>query len=136
MRQQREILNNWKGDIGNVPADATVIFAENSPKDSFSKAKLENLSEADLEIFAIDKIPEGTPSKLIESLNAKSQSSTSGLAHCLHLKKGGRVMLTVNIDLSDHLVNGQLGTVDNIGFIQSGISKIYLKFDDQLVGRQ
>ena len=36
-------------------ADATVIFAENSPKDSFNKAKLENLSETDLEIFAIDK---------------------------------------------------------------------------------
>ena len=43
-----EILNSRKGDIKNVSADATVIFAENSPKDSFDKAKLENLSETDL----------------------------------------------------------------------------------------
>ena len=117
-------------------ADATVIFAENSPKDSFNKAKLENLSETDLEIFAIDKIPEGTPSALIENLNAKSQSSTGDLARCLLLKEGARVMLTVNIDLSDRLVNGKLGTIDNIVFTESGISKMYLKFDDLLVGKQ
>ena len=43
-------------------------------------------------------------------------------------------MLTVNFDLSNHLVNGQLDTVDNIVFTQSGISKIYLKFDYPLVG--
>ena len=42
-------------------------------------------------------------------------------------------MLTVNIDLSDRLVNGQLGTVDNIVFTEYEISKIYLKFDDSLV---
>ena len=40
-----EILNSRKRDLEIVPADATVIFAENSPKDSFNKAKLENLSE-------------------------------------------------------------------------------------------
>ena len=83
-----EILNGKKGDIENVSADATVIFVDNSPKDSFKKGKLENSSETDLEIFAIDKITEGTPSALIVNLNAKSQSSTGGLAHCLHLKKG------------------------------------------------
>ena len=37
-----EILNSRKGDIENVSADATVIFAENNRKVSFKKAKLEN----------------------------------------------------------------------------------------------
>ena len=50
-----------------------------------------NSPETDLEAFAIDKIPEETPSALIENLNAKSQSSTVDLAHCLHFKKGARV---------------------------------------------
>ena len=36
-----EILNSRKGDTENVSADATVTFAENSPKDSFNKGKLE-----------------------------------------------------------------------------------------------
>ena len=58
------------------------------------------------------------------------------MAHCLHLKKGARVMLTVNIDLSDRLVGERLGTVNNIVFTESGISKIYLKFDDPLEGEQ
>ena len=53
------------------------------------------------------------------------------MAHCLHLKKSAR-MLTLNTDLSDHLV----GTVDNIIFTEPGISKVYLKFDDPSVGKQ
>ena len=43
-----ERLRDWKGDIKNVLVDATVIIAENSPKDFFNKAKLENLSETNL----------------------------------------------------------------------------------------
>ena len=58
------------------------------------------------------------------------------MAHCVHLKKGTRVMLRVNIDLSDHLVHGQLGTVDIIVFTESRISKIYFKFDDLTLGKQ
>ena len=54
-----------------MSADTTVIFAQNIPKDSFKKAKLGNLSETHLEIFAFDKIPKGTPSALIENLNVK-----------------------------------------------------------------
>ena len=102
-----EIFYSRKGDIENVSADATVIFAENSPEDFFNKAKLENLSEIDLTMFAIDKILKIIPSALIENLNAKSESSTCGLAHYFHLKKGARVMLKVNIDLNDRLVNSK-----------------------------
>ena len=82
-----EILYSRKGDIENVSADATAIFAENIPKDFFNKAKLENLSETDLAMFAIDKIPKIIPSALIENRNAKSESSTCSLAHYFHLKK-------------------------------------------------
>ena len=57
------------------------------------------------------------------------------MVHCLHLKKVARVTLTVNNDLSDCPVKGQLGTVDDKVFTDSGISKIYLKFDDPLVGK-
>ena len=45
-------------------------------------------------------------------------------------------MLTVNVELSDRLVIGQLGTVDNTVFTESGISKIYLKFDDPSLDKQ
>ena len=110
---------------------APVIFAKNSPKDSYNRSKLDSLSEVDIEIYAIDEVPQET---LIENLHTKSQNSTGGLAYCLHLKKGAQVMLTVNIDLTDCLVSVQLVIVYNIAYTESQISKIYVKFDDPLVG--
>ena len=44
-------------------------------------------------------------------------------------------MLTVNVDLQDRLVNGQLGTVKYIVLnSQNNASKIYIKFDDCKTG--
>ena len=50
-------------------------------------------------------MPQGTPATLTENLHRKSQSSIGGLTYYLHLKKGARIMLAVNIDLTDRLVN-------------------------------
>ena len=69
-----EILSSKKRDIENVSADATVIFADIWKY--LPERLLDNLSETYLEIFAIDKIQEGTHSALIENINAISQSST------------------------------------------------------------
>ena len=44
------------------------------------------------------------------------------------------VTLPVNIDLTDRLASGQLGILYNIPHTESQISKIYVKFDDPLVG--
>lgn len=52
------------------------------------------------------------------------------------MKKGAWVMLTVNIDLSDRLINEQLSIVNNIAFTESGIWKIHLKLDGPIVGQQ
>ena len=44
-------------------------------------------------------------------------------------------MLTVNIDLQDKLVNGQLGTIKHIRIDTKGnVIKIYIKFDDSKAG--
>ena len=94
------------------------------PRIPLIRLNLRNYQKQIQKFFATDKIPEVTPSALIESLNAKSQSSTGGLAQCLHLKKAARVMLTVNIDVSDRLANGELGTLDNLVFTEYGVSKI------------
>ena len=40
-----DVLNCWKGNIESVLTEATVIFVENSPKDSFNRSKLDSLSE-------------------------------------------------------------------------------------------
>lgn len=56
------------------------------------------------------------------------------MAYCVHLKKGARVIFTVNIDLIDRLVKRKLGTAYNIADTVSQISKTYVTFDDPLVG--
>ena len=58
-----------------------------------------------------------------------------GLAGTLHIKLNARVILTINVDLQDRLVNGQLGTIKHIVLNpQNNVSKICIKFDDCKAG--
>ena len=66
-------------------------------------------------------------------------SETGNLPYCLQICEGSRVMLTVNLDIGDHLINGSIGTVVKIhrrpdSTHPSGI--IFVKFDDQIAGNK
>ena len=41
----------------------------------------------------------------------KGRSETGGLDTKILIKENARIMLTTNVDISDRLINGQLGTV-------------------------
>ena len=45
-------------------------------------------------------------------------------------------MLTVNIDIEDRLINGQVGLVAHIEIINNAVKKVYVKFDDCTAGRK
>ena len=45
-------------------------------------------------------------------------------------------MLTVNIDIEDHLINGQIGHITFFESAGNRISKIFVKFDKINVGRK
>ena len=105
------VLNSRKCHVDSGLAEVTVIFLKNSPKNSYNRSKQDSLLEVDIEIYAIDKVSQGTPATLTENLHTKSQSITGGVVYCLHLKKGTLVMLIVNTDLANRLVKGQLGAV-------------------------
>ena len=68
-------MNSRTGDVESVLTDTTVIFAENSSKDSYNWSKLDSLSEVGIEIYANDKVLQGTPAILVENLHTQSQSS-------------------------------------------------------------
>ena len=118
-----------KPQSSNYPQNALHIFAENV---SAKRHNLEMLYSVEGNIFTIpakDEFPKSIPhQKIIEVLN-RSQSETGGLVGVLDIKLNARAMLTVNIDLQDMLVNGQLGTVKCIHTdSERNVSKIYIKF--------
>ena len=68
----------------------------------------------DIIIKAIDNLPKNASIQKINQVLNRNQSETGGLAGILKIKINARVMFTVNIDLQDRLVNGQLETVMHI----------------------
>ena len=70
----------------------------------------------------------------LQNAQNRKQSETGGLAFILNVKLGARVMLTVNIDLQDRLINGQIGTILQVSYNGNKVNKIYVKFDDPKAG--
>ena len=62
--------------------------------------------------------------------------NTGNLQKILVVKVGARVMLTTNIDVSDGLTNGAMGTVTNVVKDQhtSKIKAILINFDHETIG--
>ena len=54
----------------------------------------------------------------------------------LYLKKGSRIMLTFNVNLSDGLVNGSLGTVIDFISDSTKVKAVVIVFDDESSGEQ
>ena len=70
-------------------------------------------------------------SNIQKALN-KNQNETGGLAGTLNIKVNAKVLQTVDINIDDRLINGQIGTVYKIKTDNKGQDvKIYIKFDDE-----
>ena len=107
------------------------IFAENSPANIHNINFLNSINSERYSITAIDSIPKKAARFKTEKGVNQSQSETWGLAETLQLKFNTRVMLTVNVDLEDRLVNGQLCPAKDFQKDQNGnVLKIYVAFDD------
>ena len=60
----------------------------------------------------------------------RKQSERRGLEVLWKVKTNARVMITTNVDLSDRVINGQIGTVKHISINQNEVNVIYAVFDD------
>ena len=87
-------------------------------------------------IEANDKIPGNCkyPLAFIQAAQNQIQTNTGRLVKLLKLKTGAKVMLAVNMDMQDHLINGQTGIIRHIEFAQGGARKKYIKFSDEQAG--
>ncbi|XP_066910931.1 uncharacterized protein [Clytia hemisphaerica] len=124
-------------DSPDYPSDVTHIFAENKPVDAYNIEKLNELPTEKHLIFAQDEVPKHLTNQDVRFIETAKARETGGLARVLELKVGARILICKNIDITDRLVNGQVGTV--MGFkYNSGntISGVYVKLDDVLAGKK
>lgn len=85
---------------------------------------------------AVDQYPRNVTKQDIDSVLSSGRSEACGLDTNILVKENARVMLTVNVDINDRLINGQMGTIAKIAINQNTNkpSVIYIKFDDPKAG--
>ena len=89
---------------------------------------LDSLPGAEYMISAVDKMPDNISDANLEKIYSLSQMKTGGLAHKLTTKLQAKVMFTLNIDVSNKLCNGQVGTIHHLKQDGNGsVTTIYLK---------
>ena len=92
---------------------------------------IQKLDSPMVSIDAIDQLPKGVTlsGKEFVSLRARQPTDTGNISSRLVLKIGARVLLINNIDISDRLINGQIGLVKYIKSVPGKITN-----DDNLAG--
>ena len=102
------------------------MHAENYPTVKDNRKILDKLPGKTYTIYAIDQIPADCkyPATLISLAQNKKQPETGGLANRLELKVGAKVMVTVNVDIQDMLINGQIGEVAGFEIMNSIVKKV------------
>jgi hypothetical protein len=106
------------------------------PVDEYNSNRLEQIQSRQYILKALDQFPPHVRKQDIERVLSKGRSETGGLDAEIVIKESARVMLTTNVDISDRLINGQLGTVIRITVdnISNKPSTIFVKFDDSNAG--
>ena len=123
-------------DAPDYPGHALHVNRVNADVDSRNELMLNNLASESEQcaIKACDTVVGQTTHIALSSLCDK-RAETGGLHSVLKLAVGARVMLTVNVDVSDGLVNGACGEVVRIvSNSQHMVTTVLVKFDNPEVG--
>ena len=97
--------------------------------DKKNKLNLQELApETEHEIKSMDKNKD-KHTQLLNLSMPESKAKTGGLVSELRFAVGAKVMLTVNVDVSDGLVNGARGTVQAITKTGTEVTLVLVKFD-------
>ncbi|XP_078621306.1 uncharacterized protein LOC144887780 [Branchiostoma floridae x Branchiostoma japonicum] len=118
----------------HYPSEVLHVFKTNREVDDHNKDHLQKLSTQHFHIQAIDT-KKDIYTGLVDVGSYKT-SNDRGLKETVSLAVGARVMVTVNIDVSDGLVNGALGKVVGIDNTQNDVHTVLVTFDSDRVGRQ
>jgi len=92
------------------PKDALHVFKTNKEVDEHNFSHIRKLPTPVFDIKAIDK-KKDVQTGLIDVVISTKSSETGGLREVVSVAVGARIMVTVNIDVSDGLANGVCGTL-------------------------
>ena len=118
------------------PHDALHVFAVNAAVDKWNANYIHSFGDNIIKIDSIDSKKDDETCQLDVDLSSLPMSQTGNLVSKLEVAVNARVMITVNIDISDGLVNGATGKVEKIITIGDNIQCILVKFDHSRVGKK
>ena len=112
--------------------EAKHVFYQNIHVNNYNTKMLDSLDSDLITIQADCSGPKG----YYPITNAKGEVADTPFMKTLHLKVGARIVLTFNVNTSDCLVNGVMGTIIDFIFLQTDVVKaIIVAFDDDEVGQ-
>ena len=120
----------------SLPVEAVHLFATNVEVNHYNERRLNEMKEAAVELSAVNIHPTITSYEPHVSRNGTVHDTP--LLAVVKLKKNARVIITYNVDISDGIVNGSLGTVrEFVPHKQAdGVHTILIEFDDPESGRK
>ena len=121
-------------DHPDYPHDVLHAYPRNQNVDEKNKLKLQEIAPEEQQVIKSIDHDKDKHTQMLDLRIPDNKAKTGGLVSELHLAVGAKVMLTVNVDVSDVLVNGARGTVEAIIKIGSEVTLVLVKFDHSRVG--
>ena len=132
------VLQMLKRCVRDGNKEALHVFSTNKEVNDHNLKMIKRNCDDLIEVIAKDFLREKTCGKMLLRETPFVRCKSDGLPHSLILSVNARVMLIRNVDVSDGLVNGVIGTVFEISVdsCKKEVNAVHVRFDNKNVGKK